>query len=129
MSLDESSCRRNLKLFFAKLNPIDSSTYLYKNSNDIKIKDIPKLNKYFSIKNINFEIYNIFNNKLIDYYINDKLELSKEYTSIIKEILIAANLKECDIYIFYIAIFNKSIIIHTCYTTYITLPQAYRATV
>ena len=100
MSLDESSCRRNLKLFFAKLNSIDSSTCLYKKSDNIIIKDIPKLNKYFSIKNINYEIYNIFNSKLIDYYINDKLEVSKEYTSIIKEILIAANLKECDIYIF-----------------------------
>jgi hypothetical protein len=80
--------------------PITSSIDLYKKFSNVAIPNIPRLNKYISINNENYEIYNISDNKLIDYYIDNKSELPDEYISIIKQILIKANLKECDIYIF-----------------------------
>ena len=100
MSIYESPCNRHINTFLSKLMPITSSIDLYKKFSNVAIPNIPRLNKYISINNENYEIYNISDNKLIDYYIDNKSELPDEYISIIKQILIKANLKECDIYIF-----------------------------
>jgi hypothetical protein len=100
MSIYESTYERHINIFLSKLKPIISFTNLYKISYNVEIPNIPRLNKYISINNLNYEIYNIYNNKLIDYYIDDKSILPNEYISIIKQILIKSNLKECDIYIF-----------------------------
>jgi hypothetical protein len=100
MSIYESTYKRHVNTFLSKLKPITTSINLYKKFSNITIPNIPRLNKYISINNCHHEIYNIFDYKLIDYYINEKLEVPNEYISIIKQILIKTNLKECDIYIF-----------------------------
>jgi hypothetical protein len=100
MSIYESRCKRHINIFLSKLKPITTSINLYKKFSNVAIPNIPRLNKYISINNAHYEIYNISDNKLIDYYIDNKSELSNEYISIIKQILIKTGLKECDIYIF-----------------------------
>lgn len=74
----------------------------YKNINNFKISGIDKLNKYITIKNKNYEIYNIHDNKLIDYFIQSKNDdhLPEDYISNIKTILGLINYQECNVYIF-----------------------------
>ena len=100
MSIYESTCKRHINNFLSKLKPITSSIILHKKYYSVEIPNIPRLNKYITLNTKHHEIYNIYDNKLIDYYINNKSELSNEYISIIKQILIKTSLKECDIYIF-----------------------------
>jgi len=73
----------------------------YKNINNFKISGIDKLNKYITIKNKNYEIYNIHDNKLIDYFIlPNNTQVPEDYISNIKTILTLINYQECNVYIF-----------------------------
>lgn len=74
----------------------------YKNINNFRINGIEKLNKYITIQNKNYEIYNIHDNKLIDYFIQNKNNqlLPSDYILNIKTILTLLNYHECNVYIY-----------------------------
>jgi len=92
---------RKISLFLNKCRPIDSTIQLDRISNQaIKILDVQRLNYYITINEINYEIYGLKNNKLIDYYISDYLELESKFINRIKKILEYSNLTECEVHIF-----------------------------
>ena len=104
-----SIIKRRLSTVMGKCKPLVDSTLLEKKY-DIKIliPNVKRLNAYVSIDNKNYEIYGIVQNKLIDYYITNDIELDAKYVSSIKKILQYTNLDNSDIYIYNTSYMNVS---------------------
>jgi len=104
-----SIIKRRLSTVLGKCKPLVESISLEKKY-DIKIliPNIKRLNAYVSIDNKNYEIYGIVQNKLIDYYITNDIELDAKYVASIKKILQYTNLDNSDIYIYNTSYMNVS---------------------
>ena len=108
MSLLSTIYDRRITSILSKCKTLTQDIKLYRlYDQNIKIKEsehsnqyIPRLNQYITINDINHEIYAIKDNKLIDYFITDSLDLEYNYVMNIKRILEYINLSECDTYIF-----------------------------
>ena len=92
----------------AKLDITSNSNLVRKYDQNLEIQNINRLNKYIEIDGKNYEIYGLNNNKLVDYYISNDLNIDENINSYINKILTFTNLVECELYIFNNKHENKS---------------------
>lgn len=101
MSLIAAVYDRRIASFLARCKPITSKIILDRCCiKNIRIDNVVRLNYYITINNINYEIYGIKNNKLIDYLITNEIDINQNYINRCKKILTNANLLEYEIYVF-----------------------------
>jgi len=101
MSLIAAVFDRRITSFLSRCKPITSKISLDRPYvRNLKIDNVLRLNYYLTINNINYEIYGIKGNKLIDYLITNEIDIDQNYTNRCKKILAATNLVEYEIYVF-----------------------------
>ena len=102
MSILEAVYDRRISNLLSKCLPILANTLLDRIYNSkLKIPDVLRLNYYLKINNINYEIYGIKKNKLIDYIIADQPNnIDPKVINKYKMILSTSNLPEYNIYVY-----------------------------
>lgn len=101
MSLIGAIYNRRIGLLVSRFKDITKNINLVRSyDNNICIKNINRLNKYIQFSDNNYEIYALNNNKLVDYYVSNEINIDQKYIEYINKILSYTNLTECEVYIF-----------------------------